>query len=772
MLEHGRRAATPPPLVTAVAYPDGSTWQARYDDQGNLLAETDAEGHTTEYLNGPDGLPHTIIDAHQRPKYLWWNTLAQVERYQDCSGKDTRYAYDEAGHLVAITDALGRLVRYEYDRALRLAALINENHAAYRFAYDASDRLLEEQRIDHLTRRFAYNAAGHLVGVEETGYGAQGERPVRHTTFERDAIGRLLARFNDDARYDYQYDDGDRLLALVRLPGEQGKRQGLQPNRLAFAYDRNGRLTGETSAPGELAYQYDALGNLATLGLPDGRALNHLYYGSGHLHQINLDGRVVTDLERDDLHREILRTQGRLTSRTGYDALGRKAWQFASSLPADKLSSLHNPHIVVTDLIERRDNPIHRRYRYDAGGELVALRDKLRGDTHYAYDAAGRLLGRSAPDLAAREHFAYDPAANLVQPEGGTLGGHVKDNRLRTWQDQRYDYDAWGNLVTKRVGKHLEQRFAYDAENHLIHAATYRDGNLQSEARYHYDSLGRRIAKVVEQDGATKRKDFLWQGLRLLEERSDDAQKLYVYEPASYAPLARVDGSGDDAKLYYFHTDQIGTPLDVTDEHGALVWQASYKAWGEVEQYHMQEIEQNLRFQGQYFDDETGLHYNTFRYYDPGVGRFVTQDPIGLLGGSNLYQYAPNPNLWVDPWGLAVVDAIFEMAGQTFTGTNPTDRIPRIDGDTVNGLRVPNRSQMNMHAEIEAMLKAKQAGLKGGNATLTIQGLEACTYCRGDIKTMARALELDQLTVHNNGKTVVFNGKEAHRGIVWAHPWS
>jgi RHS repeat-associated protein len=199
----------------------------------------------------------------------------------------------------------------------------------------------------------------------------------------------------------------------------------------------------------------------------------------------------------------------------------------------------------------------------------------------------------------------------------------------------------------------LEQRFAYDAENHLIRAATYRDGNLVSEGRYHYDSLGRRIAKVVEQDGATRRTDFLWQGLRLLEERSGDAQKLYLYEPDSYAPLARVDGAGEDARLYYFHTDHIGTPLDVTDEDGQMVWQASYKAWGEVEAYHTQAIEQNLRFQGQYFDAETGLHYNTFRYYDPGVGRFVTQDPIGLLGGNNLYQYAPNALGWIDPLGWA-----------------------------------------------------------------------------------------------------------------------
>ena len=103
--------------------------------------------------------------------------------------------------------------------------------------------------------------------------------------------------------------------------------------------------------------------------------------------------------------------------------------------------------------------------------------------------------------------------------------------------------------------------------------------------------------------------------------------------------------------MYYFHTDQIGTPLEMTDAEGQIVWQAKYRAWGAIDAMVVNEVEQNLRFQGQYFDDETGLHYNTFRYYDPEVGRFTTQDPIGLLGGENLYQYAPSPVGWVDPWG-------------------------------------------------------------------------------------------------------------------------
>ncbi|WP_223886366.1 RHS repeat-associated core domain-containing protein, partial [Pseudomonas syringae] len=81
--------------------------------------------------------------------------------------------------------------------------------------------------------------------------------------------------------------------------------------------------------------------------------------------------------------------------------------------------------------------------------------------------------------------------------------------------------------------------------------------------------------------------------------------------------------------------------------------QAKYRAWGAVEKLVVNEVEQNLRFQGQYFDAETGLHYNTFRYYDPEIGRFITQDPISIIGGANLYQYAPNPLSWLDPLGWA-----------------------------------------------------------------------------------------------------------------------
>jgi len=152
----------------------------------------------------------------------------------------------------------------------------------------------------------------------------------------------------------------------------------------------------------------------------------------------------------------------------------------------------------------------------------------------------------------------------------------------------------------------------------------------------------------------------------MLREETPGQSILYFYEPGSYAPLARVDqAEGEGQKVYYFHTDQIGTPLELTDSDGKIVWQATYRSWGALEQLTVNEVEQNLRFQAQYFETETGLHYNTFRYYDAHSGRFVTQDPISLEGGLNLYQYGPNPVGWIDPKGLA---NLFELG--TYGGLN------------------------------------------------------------------------------------------------------
>ncbi|NSX23245.1 RHS repeat protein [Pseudomonas putida] len=352
-------------------------------------------------------------------------------------------------------------------------------------------------------------------------------------------------------------------------------------------------------------------------------------------------------------------------------------------------------------LVEHAYNPIHRRYQYDPAGELVRTLDKLRGEIKYEYEANGQLHSRDTGSLVGSEEFRYDPAANRLDFNARQLE-KVKDNRIKRWRDQEYRYDPWGNLIEKRSGHSKLQSFAYDCENRLVRAETLVNGKPESTGTYRYDSLGRRIAKTAEIEGATEQKHFLWQGLRMLREETPGQSILYLYEPGSYAPLARVDqAEGEEQKIYYFHNDQIGTPLELTDSQGEIVWQATYRSWGAIEQLAVHEVDQYLRFQGQYFDNETGLHYNTFRYYDAENGRFVTQDPIALLGGVNLYQYAPNPCVWIDPWGWA-------YKGVDFTGS--PDLFP-VSGNQKNIVTITMQGSRGR----DFTQAFKEAGIKSSN---------------------------------------------------------
>ncbi|CAH5261622.1 Putative deoxyribonuclease RhsC, partial [Serratia marcescens] len=264
------------------------------------------------------------------------------------------------------------------------------------------------------------------------------------------------------------------------------------------------------------------------------------------------------------------------------------------------------------------------------------------------YDLADNLLGERSPQSDIDAHLPLAPIA---------------DNRLTHWQKLFYRYDAWGNLISRRNGLY-EQHYRYDADNRLVQAHG-RGPQGEFEAQYHYDALGRRSRKAVRYKGKTEQTTrFLWQGYRLLQEQRDDgSRRSWSYDPASpWSPLAALEQAGDSrsADIYWYHTDLNSAPLEVTDAAGNLCWSGQYDTFGKLQGQTVAgaakrqgaQYQQPLRYAGQYQDDESGLHYNLFRYYEPEVGRFTTQDPIGLEGGLNLYAYAKNPLIWVDPLGL------------------------------------------------------------------------------------------------------------------------
>jgi RHS repeat-associated protein len=308
-----------------------------------------------------------------------------------------------------------------------------------------------------------------------------------------------------------------------------------------------------------------------------------------------------------------------------------------------------------------------RRYGYDATGKLNAVDDLRQGASRYLYDPADRLL---QVEGLTPERFVHDPAGNLIGMNEDR-GGLVEGDRLVLLGDRHFSYDAAGNLSEERRGKagRLVSRYAYDSDNRLIRAETP-DGVSQ----YRYDPLGRRIAKVTP-EGETH---FVYDGARLLQETRAERCRTYLFEPGSFRPLACIDrqGSGAESAVYYYHLDHLGTPRELTDAAGKIVWSARYRAYGSLALADVDEIDNPLRFQGQYFDAETGLHYNLNRYYDPQAGRFIHQDPIGLAGGVNLFQYAVNPVNWIDPLGLTCS----EVPGSTVASTRQSGFVFRGDG--------------------------------------------------------------------------------------------
>lgn len=213
----------------------------------------------------------------------------------------------------------------------------------------------------------------------------------------------------------------------------------------------------------------------------------------------------------------------------------------------------------------------------------------------------------------------------------------VMSDRIEAYAGVRYKYDQQGNQV-KREGDGTVQKRVFDALNQLVEV--HGDSSI---SHYEYDALGRRTKKIT-QNGIT---EFLWEGERLLGERTADGFRWYLYQPETYIPLAVLE----NGSIYLYECDQVGKPERLIDCSGHVVWSARYDVYG-FAHIDIEEVINPLRFQGQYFDQETNLHYNLARYYDPMLGRFIQQDPISIAGGVNHYQYAVNPVQWIDPTGL------------------------------------------------------------------------------------------------------------------------
>ncbi|MBI5895665.1 MAG: RHS domain-containing protein [Desulfobacterales bacterium] len=357
---------------------------------------------------------------------------------------------------------------------------------------------------------------------------------------------------------------------------------------------------------------YDAAGNLRSIGYPTGQTIQYLpdAIDPARTSAVRLNGTQT--LASGLTHKPFGPVSG-LTFGNGialaiqYD----KNYQMGAIAATGIMDRTYAPDDVgnIVQIIDNLDNSRSQSFGYDDHYRLTAAAG-IYGSIGYTYDQLGNRLTHT--DAAGTDTYDY-------------LGG---TNKLRTVN-----------------GPHAKS-YSYDAEGNTIAALGGQQPPLADQADYDYSNNGQRSKKVADSLTAISHYD---QAGQLIAETDAAGTLIKAYVWLNGQPLAMLDAAG---AVYYFHNDHLGTPQRMTDSTGAIAWSADYLPFGQAD-VTVAIVENNLRFAGQYYDNETGLHYNYWRYYDPKIGRYLRADPIGQRGGINRYLYAKdNPLRFVDPKGL------------------------------------------------------------------------------------------------------------------------
>jgi RHS repeat-associated protein len=649
-----------------IALADGSGHQNRLD--------LDSEGHIERavlYRPGPDATPW-------RATYYWHDDYGRRTGRLLSDGQLDTWAYGDDGQLAEHID--GDEIRTRYLRNARQSARqsarvmqspdgwnrLTSQSLSDGTLIDDFDRVLRQTLPDHGSKTARYDAAGRIIEIVN----ADGSR----IGYTYDVFGRLTSKTIFDAQGKTL--DSVRLAYQGRLLAE--RRDGAQTSH--YRYDALGRMIGETiqlaglDQPLLTATRYDP-----DTGLVVARKL--------------IDGRLMRIERGDPATGAAARS---LTLQAGWVA-AIQDWageHLSESVGAVLGRWLPSEPVVAAIVIDPFDglasytagNGIETKRSYDIAGRLTKLDIQKVGQYNYRYGNGPRVRSIDGPNSHADYHYAgfgrlvqsAEAGPKLVKAEYNVP---VRDALGRTLADRdfRYTYTAQGQIdtVSDPAGRPL--------------------------ARYRYNSLGQRVAKTVMANSKETTTWTLWQdGNRVaeLDEKGNiAAQYLYLTEGQRVTPIAKLDSE----HIHFIHTDHRGAPVAMSDEQQAIVWRANVSAWGSAQPVNAETYgpaSLNFRLPGQYYDEETGLHDNWHRTYDPDTGRYLQPDPLGYPDGPDAYLYASgDPINRIDANGLYAIDVHYYMtyflalvsglseeqawiiatAAQTIDDVNPyTDAMPHM----------------------------------------------------------------------------------------------
>ncbi|MER6243353.1 putative T7SS-secreted protein [Streptomyces griseorubiginosus] len=759
---------------TAVTDASGATTRFTYDDRGHLASVTNALGNVSRVRCDAAGLPLEITDplgavtrysrdAFGRPvritdptgavTALEWTVEGRLSRRTAADGTTESWTYDGEGNCTAHTDASGAVSRYEYthfdllaartgpdgvrhefthDTELRLTRVVNPQGLTWSYTYDAVGRLISETDFDDRTLTYTHDAAGQLTASTT----ASGES----IHFTRDVLGQVLRKEAAGAVTTYAYDLAG---ALTEATGPDA--------RVAWERDAVGRVLSETVNGRTLTLTYDVLGRRIGRRTPTGATTAWSYDASGNRTGMEVSGRLIT-FTHDEAGRELTRHIGESVSlMQSFDPLGR---------------------LTKQDLVGRAGTRLqHRTYTYRPDGNLTAIED-VNGRRSFDLDAVGRVTAVHAANWT--ETYAYDEAGNQTSaswpadhPGSESTGTReYAGTRITRAGSVRYEHDEAGRITlrqkTRLSRKPDTWRYEWDAEDRLKGVTT----PDSTRWRYRYDPLGRRIAKqrlAPDGESVLEQADFTWDGTTLCEQTTSspsvphpvtltwDHQGLHPLSQTERITTAETPQQEIDSRFFAIVTDLVGTPTELIDEQGEIAWRKRSTLWGTTAWAADSTAYTPLRFPGQYYDPETGLHYNYFRHYDPETARYTAPDPLGLTPAPNPAVYVDNPLAWADPLGLTPCEEAAKKAAErkeTVLGKSVPARAEASVGSTTDhnykrtffNANPKLEGEVVVHHAIEQQILKRYPGLFSADEIHSLENLRGIP--KGDINSRVHLSEI------------------------------